>query len=227
MDAVGAITASLEPEGLDHDAGGWQQRKSAQTRTAILDAAVGCLERYGYAGATTQQIAATADISRGAMLHHYATKQDLIAAVIEYIFWRRMARLRDSITALTEEQRVEEHAGIEIYWQGLLTPEYLAYLELSVAARTDAELRDVFLPRAQQYDALERDMVLSIFPEWSDKRDRYALAMDFCIASMEGLLLNRDIWADRDRRVAYRAFISKVILMLRNGDIDPPARRIG
>jgi hypothetical protein len=44
---------------------------------------------------------------------------------------------------------------------------------------------------------------------------------------MEGLLLNRDIWADRDRRVAYRAFISKVILMLRNGDIDPPARRIG
>lgn len=217
-----AITASLEPDGLTSEAGGWQQRKSAQTRIAILDAAIDCLERYGYAGATTQQIAMTADISRGAMLHHYATKQDLIAAVIDYIFWRRMERLRDRIGALSEAQRVEEHGGIEVYWQGLLTTEYSAYLELSVAARTDVELREVFLPKARRYDMLEREMVLKIFPEWTGKADRYALAMDFCIATMEGLLLNREIWNDRDRRVALRSFVSDTILRLRDGRIDPP-----
>jgi AcrR family transcriptional regulator len=218
-----SIVAVLEPEGLTSEGAGWQQRKSAQTRIAILDAAIECLERDGYAGATTQQIAAAAEISRGAMLHHYATKQDLIAAVIDYIFWRRMERLRDRIGALTEEQRVEEHAGIEIYWQGLLSSEYSAYLELCVAARTDPELRDVFLPKARRYDALEREMVLKIFPEWSGKLDRYALAMDFCIATMEGLLLNREIWDDRDRRVMLRRFISDIILRLRSGELPLPA----
>ena len=45
--------AHLEPEGLTADGQGWQQRKSVQTRIAILEAAVDCLERYGYASTTT------------------------------------------------------------------------------------------------------------------------------------------------------------------------------
>jgi len=65
--------AVLEPEGLDSHGQGWQQRKSIQTRIAILEAAIDCLERQGYARTTTQMIAQTARISRGAMLHHYAT----------------------------------------------------------------------------------------------------------------------------------------------------------
>jgi AcrR family transcriptional regulator len=213
----GALTLSdFEPEGLGSE-GGWQQRKSAQTRVTILEAAIECLERVGYARTTTQLIAATADISRGAMLHHYATKQDLIAAVIDYIFYKRMERLAARIGALTEQERVEEHAGIEIYWQGLLTPEFTAHLELSVASRTEPELREVFLPKAIQYDAMERQQVLRVFPEWGDKPDRYALAMDFCVAAMEGLLLNRDIWNDRERRLRLRRFVSQMILMLREG----------
>lgn len=218
MDDGGLTLSHFEPEGVAVE-GGWQQRKSAQTRVAILEAAVDCLARVGYARTTTQLIAATADISRGAMLHHYATKQELIAAVIDYIFYKRMERLAERIGALTEHERVELHAGIEIYWQGLLSPEFTAYLELSVASRTDGELRDIFLPKAIQYDALERRQVLRVFPEWGDKPDRYALAMDFCVAAMEGLLLNRDIWNDRDRRVALRQFISQTILLLRKGEL--------
>ncbi len=217
-----AHLAELEPEGLAAIGPGWQQRKSAQTRIAILEAAVDCLQRYGYASTTTQLIAQTAEISRGAMLHHYATKQDLIAAVIDYTFYKRMESFIGRIRGLSDEQRVHEHAGIELYWQSLLTREFNASLELSVACRTDVELQAIFLPKARRYDRIEREMVMSVFPEWQDKAEVYELAMDFCIAGMEGLLLKREVWNDRKRRVRLRQFISKAILMLRDGEIAAP-----
>ncbi|MEM8920951.1 MAG: helix-turn-helix domain-containing protein, partial [Pseudomonadota bacterium] len=87
VDELDPMTAALErmrielekmhPNGASSSEAGWQERKSGQTRLALLDAAVKCLSMSGYARTTTQLVAASAKISRGAMLHHYATKADL------------------------------------------------------------------------------------------------------------------------------------------------------
>ncbi len=215
--------AELEPEGLATAGQGWQQRKSIQTRIAILEAAIDCLEKHGYARTTTQMIAQTAEISRGAMLHHYATKQDLIAAVIDYTFYKRMEQFAGRINELTEEARVQEHAGIELYWQSVVSREFTAYLELSVASRTDDELREIFLPKAKQFVRIERLKVLQVFPEWNDKLELFELCMDFCIAGMEGLLLNREVWEGEERLALLRSLISQTILGLRDGRLQPPA----
>lgn len=214
--------AELEPEGLATAGQGWQQRKSIQTRIAILEAAVDCLERHGYARTTTQMIAQTAEISRGAMLHHYATKQELIAAVIDYTFYKRMEQFVARIGELTEDARVREHSGIELYWQSVLSREFAAYLELSMAARTDEELREIFLPKARRFVRIEREKVLAAFPEWQDKPELYELCMDYCIAGMEGLLLNRDVWESEERKALLRDLISQTILALRDGRLKPP-----
>ncbi len=215
--------ATLEPDGLDAEGQGWQQRKSIQTRVAILEAAIDCLEQRGYARTTTQMIAQTAQISRGAMLHHYATKQDLVGAVIDYTFYKRLEKFIARINGLSEKERVNENAGIEVLWQSLLTKEYAAYLELAVAARTDPELRDIFLPKARRFVEVERETNLKAFPEWADKLADYELARDFCAAAMEGLLLNREVWDDRNRRVKLRALISQTVLALRDGRLNVPA----
>lgn len=214
--------AELEPEGLAPEGAGWQQRKSAQTRIAILEAAIDCLEKHGYARTTTQLIAQVAEISRGAMLHHYATKQELISSVIDYTMYKRMEQFIARINALSEAERVKEHAGIELYWQSLLTREFTAYLELMLASRTDDELRSIFLPKARHYDRVERQEIMRVFPEWADKKKEFNLAMDFCIATMEGLLLNRDIWDDVKRRRMLREFVSRTILMLRDSQLPLP-----
>jgi AcrR family transcriptional regulator len=217
QDWGGRLLAELEPGGVPPD-GGWQQRKSAQTRVAILEAAIDCLEMYGHSRLTTQLIAKRAEISRGAMLHHYATKQELVASLIDYLMYKRMQQFIARIRSLSEEARVQQHAGIELYWESLLSREFTAYLELSLAARTDPELREIFIPRARQYDRVERDEILRAFPEWSARPAAYKLAMDYCIATMEGLLLNRDIWDDRSRRLRLRQFVSQTILKLRDGE---------
>lgn len=217
--------AELEPEGLAPEGNGWQQRKSAQTRVAILEAAIDCLSKYGYARTTTQLIAQVAEISRGAMLHHYATKQDLIASVIDYTFYKRMEIFTGGVTSLTDEQRVNDIVGVERYWESLLTREFAAYIELLMAARTDEELRAIFVPKAQRYDRVEREEVLRVFPEWQGKPEAYALAMDFCVAAIEGLLLNREIWDEQARRQTLRNLVSKILLMLRTGEIKVPLKK--
>lgn len=217
--------AQLAPEGLELEGQGWQQRKSAQTRIAILEAAIDCLQTHGYSRTTTQLIAETAGISRGAMLHHYATRQELIASLIDYVFYKRMEGFLARINALSEGERVQQHAGIELYWRSLLTREFAAAMQLGIAARTDPELSEILIPKHRRYDQIERNTVLQAFPEWQDKPELYGLAMDFCIAAMEGLLLNRDVWDDRRRRRAFRALISNVITMIRVGQIVPPTAK--
>lgn len=219
-----SILKALEPEGLAPEGPKWQQRKSSQTRTAILEATIDCLERHGYAQATMQLIAEFAKISRGAMTHHYASKQELISAVIDYLFYRRMAIFTKRVGSLTESQRVDENLGIEQAWEGYFTREYKAYLELSVAARTDVELQQIFLPKAQRYDRMWREESTRVLPEWKGKPELLEHATDFVEATLEGLVLNSPIWANPEREAMLRALLAMVIRQLRDGETKLPTK---
>ncbi len=216
--------AELTPDDVLPAGPSWQKRKSAEMRTVILEAAIDCLEEYGYAKTTVQMVTETANISRGAMLHHYATKRDLMIAVMDFTFYKRMRAYLDRMKALSDQERVVEHAGMEVFWDTLKTREFTAYLELATAARTDVELREVFLPKARRFDRMQREAAFRIFPEWADRHKEHMLAIDFMIATMQGILLNRQIWDSRSRRKLVRDFLSQMILMLREGKIDAPRR---
>ena len=53
-----ALLARFEPEGLGSEGPGWQQRKSAQTRIGIPEAAIDCLAKYGYSPERTARMRA-------------------------------------------------------------------------------------------------------------------------------------------------------------------------
>jgi AcrR family transcriptional regulator len=222
MDDFESLLAKFEPEGLGPEGPGWQQRKSAQTRVGILDAAIECLATHGYARTTTQLIAETAGISRGAMLHHYPTKGALIAAIIAYCFYRRMQMLTEGVRNLSETQRVEEFAGLELLWSSYFTPEHRAYLELNIAARTDAEVRAIFVPQARRFSRHWRAGGVRIFPEWAGDLDRLSAASDLVEAVLEGLALNNDAWNSPARVGRLRAFLRQMVGLIYAGKLDFP-----
>jgi AcrR family transcriptional regulator len=215
----------LEPEGLAPEGPKWQQRKSSQTRTAILEAAIDCLEKNGYAQTTMQTIAEAARISRGAMTHHYASKQELISAVTDYLFYKRMEILVKGITGLTDTQRVKENLGVEVVWENYFTQEYRAHLELMVAARTDAELQRIFLPKAQRYGEIWRQELLNVFPEWREKLDILQHASDLIEASLQGMVLNSPVWNNPTREATVRAIVAMVVRMFRDGELSLPSKQ--
>jgi AcrR family transcriptional regulator len=144
----------------------WQQTKSGMTRTAILDAAVACFYELGYSNTTTENIARQAGVSRGAMLHHFPTRFDLIKAAVEHINQIRLAMFSEEESRVqdgAEHSRIEE--GIDTYWQQLNTPAFVVFTELQIAARTDKELEKVLIPALKAYDRAWYETVTQIFPD--------------------------------------------------------------
>ncbi len=219
-EGIADLLSLFEPEDLNPAGAGWQQRKSAQTRVSILEAAIDCLASHGYARTTTQLVAETAGISRGAMLHHYPTKGLLVEAIVAYCFYKRMEMLANGVRNISEMQRVQEFAGLEILWRSFFTREHRAYLELAIAARTDAELGDNFLPKARRFARIWREAGVKVFPEWAGDPERLARASDLVEAVLEGAALNHDLWDSPDRVAKLRRFLRHLVGQIYAGALN-------
>lgn len=144
----------------------WQQTKSDLTRAAILGAAVDCFYELGYANTPTESIANAAGVSRGAMLHHFPTRMDLIKATLEHLCQTRLAWYEQEerrAQAGAEHTRIE--AGIDIIWRQLDTPAFVVFFELKVASRTDKDLAKIFVPAYNEFNRQFAEATVRIFPD--------------------------------------------------------------
>jgi AcrR family transcriptional regulator len=62
-----------------------QAERSAETRAALIGAARPLFATLGYAGVGTDQIARAAGVTRGALYHQFAGKEELFVAVFEEV----------------------------------------------------------------------------------------------------------------------------------------------
>lgn len=189
----------------------WQQQKSALTRQRLIDAAVACLVDCGYAGFSTAAVAERGGFSRGTMHHHFATRLDLVTAVIEHVFYHRMHSFLEEYALLAAKDGGEYmvEAGSEAHWHSMQSPDYAAYVELAAAARTDAELRAVFEPAAQRFDQVWTEEMVEAFPQWQRHRDAMKLASDLTIAAHTGLIMNSPVFG-QERTEAVRALVARM-----------------
>jgi AcrR family transcriptional regulator len=122
-----------------------QEERSTATRALLLDATIDCLIDLGYSATTTTVIAERAGVSRGAQLHHYPTKAELVSAAVEHLATKIGREFADEVGRLRGSgNRVM--GAIDVLWARYESPLFEAWLELTVAARTDAELRASLAP---------------------------------------------------------------------------------
>jgi AcrR family transcriptional regulator len=62
-----------------------QEEKSSAMRARIINATIECLDSAGYSKTTTSEIVKQAGVSRGALQHHFHSKEELIFAAAEYL----------------------------------------------------------------------------------------------------------------------------------------------
>src|SRR5579885_518127 len=117
------------------------QERAVATRAALLDASLECLVERGYAATTTIETARRAGVSRGAQLHHFPTKAELLTAAVEHLLSRRLAEFRKAMANLEPgADRVD--SAIDLLWSMFQGPTFVAWAELWMAARTDPELAE-------------------------------------------------------------------------------------
>src|SRR3954469_15504374 len=109
-----------------------QAERSATTRAALLDATVASLVEVGYANTTTTGIAERAGVSRGAQMHHFPTKADLVATAVEHLADKRMEQLRVE-AALLNGNRDRVKRALDLLWGSHRGPLFSATLELWMA----------------------------------------------------------------------------------------------
>jgi AcrR family transcriptional regulator len=126
-----------------------EQARSRVTRQRLMEACVECLVEFGWAGTTTTVVAARAGVSRGAQLHHYPTRAELVVAAVRHVGRVRAAEIVEAARELPPGgRRTEAVLGLLADFYG--GPLFAAALELWVAARTDAQLRAVVAPLEAQ-----------------------------------------------------------------------------
>lgn len=134
-----------------------QEERSAATRRALLDATIACLVEEGHGGTTGPAVAKRAGLSRGAQLHHFGTRDQMVVAAVEHLAQMRLAavgsrlqKIEDQPPTDTDVAQPVARAALELLAGALSGPLYAATLELWVAARANAELREELVPAEQR-----------------------------------------------------------------------------
>src|SRR5210317_1423008 len=84
----GKAKKKVKTSSLEKDS--WQGQKSAMTRASLLEAAIQCFVKCGYKNTTTSRIAEEAGVSRGAMLHHFPSRDAVIRGAVFYLQEKRL-----------------------------------------------------------------------------------------------------------------------------------------
>lgn len=116
-----------------------QEERTRVMRARLLEATVDCLVERGFAGTSTTLVSERAGVSRGAQLHHFPTKNDLVVAAVEHLTEKRGAELAAAAARLPQGRR-RTRAVLEMLADHFTGAVFSAALELWVAARTDETL---------------------------------------------------------------------------------------
>jgi AcrR family transcriptional regulator len=172
------------------------QERAVATRAALLDAALDCLVERGYAATTTIEVARRAGVSRGAELHHFSSKAELLTAAVGHLLERRTAEFREAF-AEAAPGAVRVDAAIDLLWSMFQGPTFVAWVELWLAARTDPELRTAVVAVDQRFRSESAAIFSEIFPPDAHAHPWFhQLGLAFTYALMDGMALRRLVRGD-------------------------------
>jgi AcrR family transcriptional regulator len=202
-----------------------QAERRASTHAALLDATTRCLVERGYSRTSTNDIIRIAGVSRGALLHHFASKAELLGAAVDHVVTRCEVEFREAFAALPVEERTLERA-VDQLWDLFRGTSFDAALELLVAARTDRELRVVMQDVLARFERNVSADFGMLFPATASGPMARAIVR-FAFAALEGAAVADDLGLDdvAADTLAVLRLLARHATMLPDLVPDPPAAR--
>jgi AcrR family transcriptional regulator len=125
-----------------------QEERSAETRRKLVAAAIRVSQESGYANLTISKVAQHAGLTNGAMQHHFASRDDLVLAVLDTLY---------PIVDLPFEDIASRKLPVR---ERVSHPEYLVIWDIAFGTRGDAPLR-------AKLQAYQRDLAARIFKQFA------------------------------------------------------------
>ena len=181
-----------------------QREKSEAMRCRVCEAATAHIAEFGYHRTSIGKIALRAGVSQGALQHHFPSKEDLVAAVLDFLLtrsveWFALARIdlakgRDAFDEVVRRSWREQFCG----------DDFAAVLEILTASRTDETLKERITPALARWRELIDAELAELLPATQRTADELRAILTISRALMTGLLVH-------DRLLNNEAHINLVI----------------
>lgn len=139
------------PEGGVGYGPGLHGEKSRRMRLTLIDATLNTLEEHGYKGASLALILEKAEVTKGAWRYHFPDKTALLVAAAEALYERALEKILRAVPHVVVAQD-PLLAIFDFLWEHFHQGRHRnIWLELTVAARTDAELNRRLTPAIHRF----------------------------------------------------------------------------
>ena len=181
-----------------------QEERSTETKKRLLEATIDCLNELGYNKSGTVEIARRAGVSRGALMHHFPSKHDLIVATAEY-HWNRIAEEVRNLAMTMHGGQLSLDAFIDGIWNKVfLIRGSSATIEMIIAARTDSKLRRELVPMLNRLYSNYDEIWSQFFHNSGVSPERIEMLFDLTIELLRGMTLQRVL---KDEPEYYQKFL--------------------
>jgi len=178
-------------------------RRGEETRKALIEACIDCLNARGYAGTSIEAVMSKSGISRGSVLNQFPTRLDLMTATIEAAMRAMMADTKARFEQIADP--VERLRRLcDVYWESQHLPVSVAITEVLLAARWDKDLAGALSRVAGQIE-IELDSETRRRVGEAGVRDIEAFVVHtrMLILSLRGITL--ELMFDPDRQIIHHA----------------------
>ena len=197
-----------------------QAQRRADTQKKLLEATLDCIAEYGYQGTTTTRIVQLAGVSRGAQVHHYPTKLDLVAAAADYLYTRDFQDSRRMMEEFSDSGQPFVDLIDRLWEKNFRGRIWEVSLELVVASRTQPQLKERLIPIVKQFHQRIDAMTTEFFHGSGIPDERVVNLMNFTICLLRGLGFQTVLKEDDQYYHGLMALLKEMI-----GGQVPPGRR--
>lgn len=184
--------------------------RSAETREKLLHAAERCLIDLGYAQTSNLKVCLRAGVSNGALLHHFRTRENLVASTLERVYEQLTRQVSDGIVGIEPGSDRLDRA-VDLLWSIFDSDRFKVILEIWLAAANDKRLRRRVFP-------LMRELANSVQPRFEPllqdvARDPAYLSdvLNLFFYALEGMGLNRSTFGPEDIPPGVRRLLKEML----------------
>ncbi len=191
----------------------------AGRREELLDQASAWVLEQGLANLSLRAVSSDLGISHRTLLHHFPTKQQLIAEILRELRARSVTVLMEQTRSMADD---DPRLLITTMWEHFAAPENLPYhrlfFEAYGASLSDRERYSGYL---EGFDSDWGDAIATILERNGVARHDVAALARLTVAGYRGLLLDLLV---TDDRVATRAALDRLADLI-GDDVDRSSRR--
>ena len=202
-----------------------QEERSATTRRELVRAAADSIADVGLNQSTITVIAAQAGVTSGAIQHHFASRDELLLAVVEE-FGKALAD--DPATHEGDAEPVARRVRsiVQRYWSLFGGRQYLAVMKIWLGTHVDAPLYREITGQMRWFEKrFDREWV-ELFSDCGATPQSIANARHVALATMRGLALSLSFTKDRARTAAEVALLEEMVTRAIEGERSLPAETL-